>query len=198
MRIVIRILFILASSSLVNVLIAQERQYIPSNKPSFEYIDGLYTNINMVIKNNPIPPIWVETDISTEDRDFFGRVTKARRIVFFDHNGVRSSIATDSIWGYCQNGDLYINIYKDFHKIDYAGRISHFIARKSTYIDFEINGSHPRYIHYMNLEVIARNTGYLVDLYEDKVMVFDVANLERVLEDDPALLNEPAGGLPDR
>ena len=160
------------------------------NRQSGRFRDGLYLNTDMLGRNSPISSTWIEADLNTDDRDFYRDLTRADEIVFYDDNGIRTYVATDSIWGYCHKGDLHINLYGDFHRIDYVGSISHFIARKSTFMDFEIRGSHPNTIHFLTVEAVAKKTAYLVDLVNDKVSVFNVANLERILEEDPQLLNE--------
>ena len=190
MILVLRLLVILSCSTIASGLIAQSTTQYYTTHQSVKFRPGVYVKIDMVKRNRPIPSTWIETDMDVTHHDFYANITKADEIIFFDDNGVRTSIPTDSIWGYSHNGDLHINIYGDFHRIDYVGRISHFIALKSTLVEFEIKGRRPWNIHYLTFEAVVKNKGYLVDLVDDKVSVFDVAGLEQVLKEDPQLWNE--------
>lgn len=190
MHIAQRILIVLVLSAITPEVVAQARNRDHLGLRSLEFKEGVYINLGMVKRNNPVPPTWIETDIEVDDRDFYRKITRGEEIVFFDDNGVRTHVARDSIWGYGQNGDLHINIYGDFHRLDFVARMSYFIARKATYVEYEVRGSHPRSISFLTFEVIANNTAYLVDMVNDKILVFDPHRLEKVLEEDPELWNE--------
>jgi hypothetical protein len=185
-----RIILFLLVSGISSEAIAQGIKKDTQGSTSLEFRDGVFINMGMLKKNRPIPSKWIETDIETGDRDFYRKITRDEEIVFFDDNGIRTRVATDSIWGYCKQGELHINIYGDFHRIDQIGRFSHFIARKATYVEYEVRGSHPRSISFLTFEAISNNSAYLVDMVNDKVLVFDVDRLEEVLESDPELWNE--------
>lgn len=184
------IVILLVLSTFSPAVIAQGTEKDHLGLRSLEFKEGVYINLGMVKRNAPVPPTWIETEFEVDDRDFYKKITREEEIIFFDDNGVRTPIARDSIWGYCNKGDLHINIYGDFHRIDFVGRMSYFIARKATYMEYEVRGSHPRSISFLTFEVIANNTAYLVDMVNDKIMVFDAPRLEEVLEDDPELWNE--------
>ena len=190
MKMALGIYVLLVFSACTSAAFAQGTKKSDLNLESLEFREGVYINLGMLKRNDPIPSRWIETEIEAGDRDFYRKITRDKEIVFFDHNGVRNIIATDSIWGYAHKGDLHVNIYGDFHKIDFVGRISHFIARKATYVEYEVRGFHPRTISFLTMEAISKNTAYLVDLVRDKIRVFDADNLEQVLEEDPELWNE--------
>ena len=185
-----RILTLLVLSTISSFLIAQGTKKDYLGLKSLQFNEGIYINMGMVKRNSPIPPTWIETETEVDDRDFYKKITREEEIIFFDDNGVKTYLARDSIWGYAHNGDLHINIYGDFHRIDFVGRMSYFIARKATYVEYEVRGSHPRSISFLTFEVIANNTAYLVDMVNDKILVFDAPRLEEVLEVDPELWNE--------
>ena len=185
-----RILALLMLIAIGSAVAAQSTKKDHLALRSLEFKEGVFINMGMLKRNNPIPPNWIETDIEVDDRDFYRKITREEEIIFFDDNGVRTPIARDSIWGYSHQGDLYINIYGDFHRIDFVGRMSYFIARKATYVEYEVRGFHPRSISFLTFEAIANNTAYLVDIVHDKILVFDAPRLEEVLEEDPELWNE--------
>jgi hypothetical protein len=159
---------------------------------AYKFKDGLYANIAMLINNSPIPLNWIETDAELSDSKFFEKITRAEKIVFFDHNGVRTTIATDSVWGYCWKEDLFINVGGVFHRIDFLGRFSHFVASETTYTPITYRRS-PFFgeIGYNKPEVItAEHKEYLVDLLENKIWDFNLKGLELVLKNDPKLWEE--------
>ena len=182
-------LFLIIFSIPASALLAQKAEKFHLDQPSPEFRDGLYANIEMVKNNNPIPAGWIETDMDPEDRNFYKNITRTDLLVFYDDNGVRSYLNTGSIWGYASRGDLYINVGGGFHKIDFVGRISHFIASKTTYAPMKYL-DHPD-IWYSPLYVLTlKYREYLVDIEENKVWEFDMEGIERVLKNDPQLLSE--------
>ena len=191
MKKALRILVIFSYSTFATALNAQETERYYLEQQSLKYRDGIYTNIAMVKKNIPIPSTWIETDMEVNNRDFYKHITRADEIIFFDDNGVRSVLNTKRIWGYCHNGDLHINVGGAFHEIDIVGRISHFIALKTTYDPFFYTDEYPPGLYYITPPVMTvRNREYLVDIVNNKAWEFDLDGLEQVLKKDPQLWDE--------
>ena len=192
MKNVIRILVVLSYSTLASALIAQETGLYNLDQKSLKYRDGVYTNIGMVKKNAPIPSIRIETDMEVNDRDFYKNITKNDEIIFFDDNGVRTSLDTKSIWGYSCDGDLHINVGGEFHKIEFLGRVSYFRASKTTYapVGFGDYYSLRKTEYIQPIMLTIRNQEFLVDITDDKVWAFDPEGLEGVLKNDSELWNE--------
>ena len=191
MKKVIRVLVVLSFSTLASALIAQETEQYNLDQKSLKFKDGVYTNIGMVKDNCPIPSTWIETEMEVNDRDFYENITRADDIVFFDDNGVKTVLNTRKIWGYCHHGDLHINVGGTFHEIDFVGRISHFIASKTTYDPFfYTEEDRPGFFYYMPPVLTIKQREYLVDIVDNKAWEFDLDGLERVLIKDPQLWNE--------
>ena len=192
MKNVIRILLIFSYTTFASALFAQESEPYYLNQQALKFRDGVYTNIDMVKNNGPIPSTWIETDMDVNDRRFYKKITKSNEIIFFDDNGVRTSLETKSIWGYSHRGDLHINVGGEFHKIDFVGRISHFIASKTTYGPIKVYENNlPKDVQYIQpVRITAKHKEYLVDIVDNKVWEFDVDGLETVLKKDPKLLDE--------
>ena len=192
MKKVLRILVILSYSTIASSLIAQETEKYYLDQQSLKFRDGVYTNIGMVKNNCPIPSTWIETDMEVKDRGFYKKITKNNEIVFFDDNGVRTTLDTKSIWGYSYDGDLHINVGSAFHKIDFVGRISHFFASKTTYYPNPFVGGYSTMDFWSTLPFLmtAKHEEYLVDIVDNKVWEFDLDGLELVLKRDPQLWNE--------
>lgn len=192
MKNVILILVVLLFSTLDSPLIAQESDLYNLYQQSLIFRDGVYNNIGMVKNNSPIPSIWIETDMELNDRDFYKKITRNDEIVFFDDNGVRTSLDTKNIWGYSFGGDLHINVGGEFHEIIIFGRVSYFRASKNTYVPFGHDEFHHLGdVYYIQpLILTLKDEEFLVDILDDKVWQFDLEGLERVLKNDPQLLNE--------
>lgn len=165
------------------------KQYY-QDQQALVFNDGIYTNIEMVKCNCPLPPTWIEADMEANDRDFYKEITIADEIVFFDDNGVRSILFTDSIWGYSSNGNLHINVGGAFHKIDLFGRYSHFIALKTTYAPLNyLEGNRAMY-SLPAVMLTLKYREYIVDIVNNKMWEFDLDGLESVLKKDPQLWDE--------
>jgi hypothetical protein len=187
----VRILLILSYSAMSFAIFAQETEQSHLNQSSLKFKDGIYANVEMVKKNCPVPSTRIETQLEITDRDFYKEVTRSDQIIFYDENGVRISLDTKRIWGYSYNGDLHINLGGYFHKINFAGRISHFIASRTTYVPVSFpEGSISPDVYFPPVLLTTRKREYLIDIMNNKVWEFDLKGLEKVLRNDPQLLEE--------
>lgn len=84
----IPILFIFSAFIIASNLLAQENAGLYWEQHTINFRDGIFTNIDMVKKNSPIPSTWIVSDLEVNDRLFYKAVTKADKIVFYDDNGV--------------------------------------------------------------------------------------------------------------
>lgn len=191
----LQILVILLYITIGSAIHAQETYKYAPDRHALKFRDGVYTNIEMVKKNRPIPSTWIVTDKKATDRDFYKEITKADKIVFFDDNGIITALDTKSVWGFCHQGDLHINVGGAFHKLDIVGSISHFFASKTTnYLNPFVGGYYTGdFWATQPLVVTARNGSYIVDMVENKVRRFDMEGLESVLKRDPQLWNDFIG-----
>ena len=96
--------------------------------PEFLFTDGLYLNFNQVKDDNPIPPVRLISNNNPGDSNFFSDLVENKAIVYFDGFGARKEVKTEQIWGFCQNGKLYINYNDEFNRIPIIGQACHFIA----------------------------------------------------------------------
>jgi hypothetical protein len=95
---------------------------------SFKFAEGFYPDFESVRKNSPIPKGRVITNFDYNDYKFFENLVTQKKIYYFDNLGNRLEVSTDKIWGYSNNGALYINIDDGFYRITLIGSICHFIA----------------------------------------------------------------------
>jgi hypothetical protein len=204
MRSFLAVLGLLICQCPFQVLDAQEPEKPAMIQFSSEYRfkDGLYLNIDDVRNNDPIPLGRVVTDLNNYNKDFFDEMIIREEIILYDENGVRASVPTKNIWGYAQNGRLYIMLGGKFQRIIIEGSISHFIASATTYMKTFRPDDTSRY--YTTTEDLYRsiNRKYFYDNVstEGNMSLFDFEsnvltgynedNLGKLLERDSILSSE--------
>lgn len=173
-------------------LIAQyEDKNLPDNsKTDFE--EGFYFSIDMVLKNDPIQPSWIESENETYNKAFYTDQFRVDKLVYHDSQGVRQTVETEDIWGFSTSGKLYIKIGPQFHEIRFIGCISYFFASETVYSPFE-----HRTGYFFNAKsimrpdiILAKNKEYLIDFTANNVSVFNINGLERILVNDSILWTE--------
>jgi hypothetical protein len=202
--------FILALSPTGQVY-AQENAEMVKYTPEFKFVDGIYLNFEQVKANSPIPKSKLLTSVDYNDREFFKKVFEGDKIYFYDNVGVRQEVAKNSIWGYCRNGVLYVQVQENFNRITFVGSICHFVADVTTY-DTRSYGSpygyydpyyspysygsyyNPYDPYYYNPyhSNMSRNElkQYIIDFESGKILEFDVDNTELLLMKDDKLYEE--------
>ena len=168
--------------------------------PEFQFSSGLYLDFSQVRDNNPIPSVRIISNADPLDFNFFRNLIKNKTIGYFDEFGAQQEISTTNIWGYCQDGKIYIQYNGEFNRIPIIGRICHFVA------DVTIIDSHydPYYSDYYNggyynpyySRPYSRTTKtremrqYLLDFETGKVLNFDRESVQVSLMQDPELYDE--------
>jgi hypothetical protein len=115
--------------------------------------------------------------MEVNDSDFSKIISKSEELVFFDDDGVRRSIKSKEIWGFCHSGVLYINVGTLFHEVHLVGGVSYFFGSGTTSRGW-------------NEIVTAKNKEYLIDFEKNSFWLFDLDGLELLLQNDKQLLNE--------
>jgi len=168
----------------------------------FKFKDGIFLSFEDVRRNNPVSKARIITDINYNDFAFFEKVMENEVVYVLDGMGQRSEIKAKQIWGFSQNGTLFIKWNDVFNRIPVFGSLCHFIADK-TYID---NRTNPYYNNYYNSynyytynnpynnpysqSVQTELRQYLLDMETGQVMDFTYENVEIVLARDAELLAE--------
>lgn len=180
-------------------LYSQDTTQLIKYSPDFKFADGIYINFDQVKANDPIPKSRLLTTVSYNDREFFERLTQNKEITFYDRFGAQQSIPTKSIWGYSNNGVLYINLNNTFNRITVVGKICHFVANLTTYYrdyyDPYYYGN-PYYNRYGGYPYSTRKQSelrqYVLDFESGKVYDYEVSTMEILLMRDPELHDEYA------
>ncbi len=165
--------------------------------PDFKFKEGVFINFRQVRANNPIPKSRILSSAAYDDPYFFSKILELKEIRYFDNFGTQQSIKTKNIWGYSQNGILYIGINDGFYRIIIIGSICHFVASHTSY-----NSAYYPYSYYdyryspygvsptANTRTEMRQ--YLLDFSTGTVLDYDVASVEVLLMRDPELHDEYA------
>lgn len=154
--------------------------------------EGIYLTYFDFRTNRPVPKSVIKSKENKEQLDFIDKTVDNQDFITFTFDGFEHRIATDSIWGYCQNNTIYINYENNFCRIPVFGNISHFIAT------IEITSS-PNYSPYYNNNAITA-TGmpmkgkevrqFFLDFYTGKVVDYNLDNFMEILKNDAKLYSE--------
>jgi len=175
------LLFIIVLIPDLHLIAQNEYKNLPDNSKT-DFKEGFYFSIDMVLKNDPILPSWIESENETYNKAFYTDQFKVDKMVYHDYQGVRQTVETEEIWGFGNGGILYAKIGRHFHEIRYIGCISFFFASETVY------GHKYRII--MNEPILVKNKGYLIDFQTNNASEFDIDGLERILVNDPILWAE--------
>jgi hypothetical protein len=118
---------IFAGSSQLS-LYSQEQEGMVKYTTDFRFTDGIYLDFNMVKMNNPIPKTKIVTSVDYNSDDFFEKLTADEKIYYYDDEGVKNEVNRDIIWGYANNGIIYMQMMGNFSPFTFMGRICHIVA----------------------------------------------------------------------
>ena len=171
--------------------------------PGFKFKDGLYLNIDDVKNNDPIPLARIVTDLGSYNKDFVDEMIGSDRIILHDDYGIRRFIYKKHIWGYAENGRLYIMAGGQFQRIIIQGSITLFTASATTHVKTKFSPSdtslnytttedlyrtHNRKYYYAN--VTGESKEYLFDIVSNTLAEYTVEVLEKLLLRDFELFTE--------
>ena len=157
----------------------------------FEFLEGIYLVINDFRANDPLPADSVLSDFNSEEEDFLKNVLEQKELVY-SYNLHINRILTDKVWGYCSNGNVYIQIQGSFHRIMTIGSLCQFVATITTYVPVNNNGFYPG-TPYMGGVTYVPSTEIkkmLLDYNTGKTVEFTTDNLEEYLQRIPGLAKE--------
>jgi hypothetical protein len=163
----------------------------------FRFKDGIFMDFEDVRRNNPIPKERIITNLDENDYKFFETLLEDETVSVLDNMGLKVEIKVNDIWGYSQNGMLFIKYNGQFNRVPVFGSICHFIADK-TYIDNRYNPSYYNYGNYYynpyyypnNQTVKTELRQYILDMETGSIMDYTHENLEIILARDKTLYEE--------
>lgn len=173
----------------------------------YEFTEGVFLTLDQFKNNDPIPKSSIISGIPKTELNFLKQILENKSILYKDSLSQEKNIETYSIWGYCQNRSVYINIIKafnktdllyikyinvdhEFRKLNVIGTLCHFTG--SVIAPFGVNVD-PMNSFNNNLGSLQRNEElrqYVLDTKTNKVFDFTVKNMETLLQRDTDLYNQ--------
>jgi hypothetical protein len=153
--------------------------------------EGLYLNFDQFKKNQPISKSQIITKIDTSQLDFFTKVVMQKEIKIIDENQQEKIISPKDLWGYFQNGILYIYFDNAFYKVPVLGAISYFIGTQEVvyYTGMGMGVGYPYGVAGVPVKTREMKE-FLLDYFTGKVYPFSIENLETLLQKDESIYNE--------
>ena len=192
-----RNLVLIAYVLICRMITAQDSADYVAYTPEYHFRDGIFTSIERVKNNDPIPKSVIISSADYDDPDFFERVLHEKEVTFFDNLGTTQKIPAENIWGYSQNGALYININEGFYRINIIGSICHFVANLTTYSSYynpyspySYPYSYPYSPYYTPNTKSTEMHQYIMDFNTGTVYDYDVPAIEVLLMADPELYDQ--------
>jgi len=164
----------------------------------FKFTDGVFMNIEQVKRNSPISKARIISNLDYDDFSFFEKLLEKDHFVVLDGMGLRKEIESEEIWGFSQNGILFIYWNNEFNRIPVFGTICHFIADK-TYVDNNNNNNNyynnyynPYNTYYPSNSQTTKTElrQYLLDTETGNVTDYSYKNIEIILMRDTELYEE--------
>ncbi len=155
----------------------------------FTFSNGIYISFSDFKNNTPIIATKIISDYNKTSRDFFQQLLSKNTFAYTDSLGKEQSQKSNDIWGYCQNGTVYINHGTDFNRVTIIGSICHFVAS----VQRQIGVSDPFMNNdpFYNPQRFVYSTEQLVlDFETGKILDFNVSTMDGLLSRDVELSKE--------
>jgi hypothetical protein len=150
----------------------------------YEFQEGVFLNISQFKGNKPVLKTAIVSNYPRNQVDFLKEVLEYKDILYKDSSGKEQKVETLSLWGYCQNRSIYINFNKDFNRVNVIGTLCHFTAAVLVQAGYQ----DPMNTYGINTQNEMRQ--FILNTRTNKVVDFNVPNMELILKDDPELYNE--------
>lgn len=155
----------------------------------FEFKEGVYLQFMDFRNNHPVPVSRILFSSNKGDKDFLKLALDRSSLTYLDEDGKETEIKSNEVWGYCSNNVIYVKHGAEFNRVSVIGSLCHFVA--TVPVQIGVNDPFSYNDPFYNQPRYAYSTGqYLIDVETGKVMEFNVANMEKILERDSDLHNE--------
>ena len=161
-------------------------QKVVQYTPDFEFKDGVYLSLLDFKSNHPIPVSKIVFKSNKDDKDFLKYVMDNNTFKYTDSLGHEQEVKTNSAWGYCSNGAIYMNYGTDFNRVPLIGSICHFVA--SVLVRTGMNDpfyNQPFGMPQQQYTYVTQQ--FILDFESGNVLEFNVDNMAYILQRDQAL-----------
>ncbi len=117
---------IFISLGLSTQLVSQEDTL--SITPQVVLNDGVYLSFKDLQTNTPLTKENISSDADKTQADFITKTLTNYKEIIFKYKGSQYRADVSKVWGYCQNGTLFINYKGQFCRATLFGNISSFFA----------------------------------------------------------------------
>ena len=156
----------------------------------FRFNDGLFLNFEQVKANNAVP---LKNIISNEDyltNNFISKILLSKEINFY-YKGEKRTVTSSKIWGYAQNGVLYINTHNNFYRIPSIGPISFFVASVTVEYQSPIDPWSNSYYGIQNQSYTTSEIQrFLLDFNDGSLYNYSIKNIEKLISTDDVLYKD--------
>lgn len=150
----------------------------------YEFKEGFFLTAEQFKANTPVFKNDIISSYPKSQVDFMTQMLEQKFLTYKANDGSEQKVETGSLWGFCQNRSVYINFNNEFHRLNVIGVLCHFIAS----VNLPMNYSDPMNTYGINTNNELRQ--FILDTRINKVLDFNVRNMEIILQDDPVLLAE--------
>jgi len=110
------------------LIYGQEKEGMVKYTPGFKFADGIYLDFFSAKNNSPVPKSRINTSLDYNSDDFFDKLMEKRMITYYDTSGVKQEVKKNDLWGYADNGIIYMQVMDSFSPFTFMGKICHIIA----------------------------------------------------------------------
>ena len=184
----------------LNLLAQNDSVRLVQYSPDFRFNNGIYLSFSQVKNNHPIPASRIHSNLDPFDLDFYKNLITKEKIAYFDEFGAQNEVASKNIWGFAQDGKLYINYNGEFNRIPIIGKIGHFIADITVIESYYDPFYRDYYDYYYRNSYYNRGyprttrskemRQYLVNFETGEVNSYDLDEVKTILMEDPELYDE--------
>lgn len=195
------IISIVYSMLALNSFAQKDSSGLTKYTPEYRFQDGIYLNFNQVKGNKAIPSSRISSNTDPYDMNFYKNLIEQDQITYFDEFGAQKQVKTETIWGFAQDGKLFINYNGEFNRIPIVGKIGHFISDITVYEsfydpyyrDYYDNFSYRNSYYNRGYPRTSRSKEmrqYLVNFETGEVNSYDLDEVKAIIIEDPELYDE--------
>jgi len=161
----------------------------------FQFNEGIYISYLDFRMNKPISKDILVSNEKREQLDFIGKTIENSEYIVFQIGGKDFKIKTDSIWGFCQNNNIFINHDKKMFRIPVFGNISQLIVTQEIETHYPNGTINSFYYNYgMTMGGVPPGATemkqMILDFYSGNLMEYSPENVEEILKRDAKLHSE--------
>ncbi len=162
----------------------------------FQLKEGFYLHFADLKLNQPITKKQILDNGNQDGLDYLTQLTKNYdTLVIQNKEGKNKKVSVDSIWGYCQNNQIYTRNGNEFFKVPLFGNASTYLifvkqttprAYNPWLYDPYFNNAYPGFGINNNSTTVV-TIQMLLDMQTGNIDEFSLEGLETILARDPAL-----------